>query len=318
MGACGSKRAAGHDGGTDQGAGGAAPADDGGGDGGASGASGAGGCAGAADLDAGAAGRRGTGGAFADGGGSDNPGALAACPEPAPSTGDACPGQSFTTCLYATTSCACYPDGWRCIDCPANQPQPTDHCDTIPATASLTCRYASFTCSCNRNDSMGAWHCGVCPQSHPTAGEACGNSTFECRYDSDICQCDVTGKWKCGTVTCPPDAVYGLGRPSGCAAPGFYTCRYPAEDENCVCGPVGLSYPCSCPTAQPADGSHCIASTGDCTYGDTICTCAGSWRCGPRTCPADKPSTGASCTAQLSCTYAGSFCACNGTSWTCS
>src|SRR5262249_9112354 len=76
--------------------------------------------------------------------------------------------------------------------------------------------------------------------------------------------------------------------------------------------------PCSCPTAAPADGSHCIRQTGDCSYGDTICTCGGTWRCGPRTCPMSKPSTGAPCAMQLSCTYASGFCACDGTSWTCS
>jgi hypothetical protein len=219
-------------------------------------------------------------------------------------------------CNYPTQSCVCNQGtSWDCYPCPATQPTSsggTFSC-SVGGITSPACQYGNVTCGCVGT----GWGCGVCPAAHPRIGDACGNTSFPCRYGDDSCQCDG-GVWSCVTDSCAPatgDPFTNL-----CNGVSSYTCVYPQLDQTCLCGGGGQSAlnSCSCPTAAPVDGALCIAPTGPCHYDAADCACnSGHWECTTKVCPAAKPAAGSACSQVLSCMYAGTFCACDGSTWSC-
>lgn len=297
----------------------------------ASGASGVGTGGSANECDApltGAAGDRGSagaGGTATGAGGAVAAGTLYECPDPPPSNGAACANDSIT-CVYATKSCACYSNQWRCADCPACQPAATATCGDVPYRVSMSCRYGTSTCACNRRTGDDAWHCGACPPVEPLSGDQCGNvPTGRCRYGADTCTCNA-GSWSCETAACPPNPAFTNLPSRGCTSRNAaYTCHYAEQDQDCICLPdedAGLTSSCSCPTLAPVEGTPCIASVRGCTYGDVSCTCGGAWTCTrppPDPCPTSEPIPGNACATRISiCAYGGRTCSCDGASWSCS
>jgi hypothetical protein len=286
------------------------PADCPGGQGGVGGPGNTAGTAGAA----GNGGSSGFAGAGTAGTGQVGIGTLIACPA-TPPTG-AC-SVEFMNCTYpdSNSNCRCTSGSWSCSGC-ASTPQAT--------TGGAVCRTGNVTCS--------QFGCGVCPDAHPTAGGACGNTTFKCAYGNDVCLCGGNDGWKCTTLSCPPNPNSDH-RP-GCSSFSLsdgsnisfnYACLYPAEQQSCACNDTtgfGTFY-CGCPAALPAEGSACIGPS-PCSYGGVTCDCsAGHWQCGGGACPTTKPAAGAACATQVSCSYNNSdggtdFCACNGSAWSCS
>jgi hypothetical protein len=249
----------------------------------------------------------------AAGGGQVGVGTLIACPG-TPPTG-AC-SVEFMVCEYSgsNSSCRCTSGQWSCTGCPTT---------AEATTGGAVCRYGTVTCS--------QFGCGVCPDAHPTAGAACGNSRFKCEYGGDVCLCGGNDGWKCTTLACPQSPVSDH-RPS-CASFTLsdgtnislnFACSYAAEKQSCACndGAGYGTYFCGCPAALPTEGSACIGPS-PCSYGGVTCNCSGGhWNCGGGACPTTKPAVGAACATQVSCAYnnaAGGqdFCACNGTTWSC-
>jgi hypothetical protein len=115
-----------------------------------------------------------------------------------------------------------------------------------------------------------------------------------------------------------------------CPVPsGAYSCRYAAEDQDCICvpdtPPGSMASLCSCPASLPAEGAPCLSSAGGtCAYADVSCSCGLSgWHCmstkPPDPCPASQPGAGAACSVRVStCVYGSAICACDGASWSCS
>jgi hypothetical protein len=279
------------------------------------GASGSGNTAGAAggSGSSGAAGAGAAGTTGAAGTGQVGVGTLIACPA-SPPTG-AC-SVEFMSCAYpdSNSNCRCLGGSWSCTAC-----SPTAQ---VTRTAAL-CRYGNVTCS--------QFGCGVCPAAHPTAGAVCGNTRFKCEYGSDVCFCGGNDGWKCTTLSCPASPASDH-RPScasfslsdGSSVAFNFACSYPAEKQSCACNDdVGYgTYSCNCPAALPADDSACIGPS-PCSYGGVTCNCStGHWHCSGGGCPAIEPTPGAACNVQVSCSYPNAggtaFCACDGTTWSCS
>jgi len=307
----------------------------GGGGGGASGETGAAGATATGGVGGGQlGGTTGGGGGTSSGtglaAGGSGAGVLYPCPELPPSHATACPNESVTCTYPGKKSCACYNNGqwpaWNCAGCPASRPAATDSC-SIPFRVSLSCNYGNQTCSCDRRAADGAWHCGVCPPVEPLTGDLCGNVPAGlCRYGADTCSCGSNGRWSCATATCPADLSLSPDRTS-CTSPNIaYTCKYPEQDQDCLCLPNarGENLPfCSCPASRPANGGACITSPIRCAYDDVSCTCAaGGWSCmsttPPNPCPSGQPASGGACSVRIStCAYGSVICGCDGTSWSC-
>ena len=289
------------------GTGGRATAGAGGDQGGRGNAAGAGVAGGRGGTSAGGGAGTGTGGTAVVG-----IGTLIDCPASPPS--GAC-SVNFMSCAYPGTSCDCNSGTWSCTGCPA----------TAQATTSgALCSYGNVTCS--------MWGCGVCPDTHPTAGAACGNTTFKCLYGEDVCFCggNLDG-WKCAALSCPEHPTNADNRRINCNTFTLsngngvsleHACRYEIEGQSCACndGSGFGTFICSCPATLPAEGSACVG-VGPCTFGGATCNCSdGQWRCGGA-CPASKPAIGTACSGQLSCSYPGSagtdICACDGVTWSC-
>ncbi len=251
-------------------------------------------------------------------------GVLYPCPEPPPNEGDACPNDSVTCTYPSRKSCACYSKVWRCNDCPASQPAPTDSCSNSFFRLSLSCSYGNVTCACERR-ATSPWRCGTCPSSEPLTGDLCGNlPAGECRYGADTCTCLSNGTWSCTTATCPANPVFALTRTSCTSPHSTYTCQY--ADQDCICLPDStgaLASNCSCPANLPVEGNACLSVVPNCVYGDVSCACAGTWQCEnttpPNPCPTNQPTRGAACSVRVStCAFGSAICACDGTSWSCS
>ena len=270
----------------------------------------------------------GTPGTSAIGGSSG--GLLVTCPSGPPSGACTVDGLS---CAYPTGSCLCDGGTWRCLACPQARPENASGFsldgELYDARLFFGCSYGNITCSSPSGFFSGefmstAWACGACPATRPTAGNACGNTTFECQYGDETCRCS-SQTWSCTTPACADDPVGDtLRAPNyGCdGTPSHYTCRYPAFDQNCVCGGM-LGRRCACPSSLPLDGSACLGQVrGSCQYGEVTCGCTnGRWGCAvnpPPVCPAAQPTPGVGCTGQLSCAYGNTFCSCDGTTWSCS
>jgi hypothetical protein len=251
----------------------------------------------------------GSGGGVGSGGAA---GAHGVCPS-SPPGGHCEPEESNLTCGYPTAICTCL-DGttWNCTVCPVVQPSSGLSCS--PPDNQLSCQYGNVTCACNGD----SWGCGVCPTAHPQTGMACGNTSFACRYGADACRCGSGGVWECGTVTCPADPEAFLG---SCGQIISYTCTYPETKQTCVCDSFATFGRCACPAGDvpPANGSRCAEPVGPCSYPDRFdCVCSERrWRCTQKPCPPSKPSDGSACPAPTSCAYGGTFCACDGTKWSC-
>lgn len=240
-------------------------------------------------------------------------GTLIDCPASPPS--GAC-SVNFMNCAYPTTSCRCSSGTWSCQSCPSS-PEATN--------IGSACAYGNVTCS--------TFGCGICPDAHPTAGAACGNTTFKCLYGEDVCFCggNLDG-WKCAALSCPEHPTNADNRRINCATFTLssgtgvsfdHACRYETEGQSCACndGSGFGTFMCSCPATLPAEGSACVG-VGPCNFGGATCNCSdGAWRCGGA-CPASKPALGTACSGQLSCSYPGAngatdFCSCDGVTWSC-
>jgi hypothetical protein len=271
------------------------------------------------------------GGAAGTEAGGTSGGVLVDCPSSPPS---GCCSIENLSCAYPTESCVCDGRAWKCYACPATRPtSPSEGVETLTDLRLwMTCQYGDVTCSYptarygSIYDPYGAnqWSCGVCPASQPDDGTACGNTTFECRYGVDTCLCGGSAGWKCATPSCQTRAGTLNNGDHACAAPGHFTCQFPALDQVCACGVVSDARRCTCPAARPANGSLCMAYSGhdgtlsDCMYGDAKCRCAGTWQCTDPICPTAMPASGSTCSMQLSCSYGALICACNGAAWSCS
>jgi hypothetical protein len=212
-----------------------------------------------------------------------------------------------------------------------SQPASTDTCNDMPSRVSLSCSYGNVTCSCEERSTNNPWKCGVCPALEPRTGDLCGNvPAGDCRFGDDTCRCGSDGKWTCAQAGCPMNFVSN-GFVKFCPTPsGAYTCRYAAEDQDCICAPDqppgSMAYRCSCPANLPAEGGPClVGAAGACVYGDVSCSCASGsvWHCmstkPPDPCPQAQPSAGDPCLVRVStCVYGSAICACNGSTWSCS
>jgi hypothetical protein len=238
---------------------------------------------------------------------------LLSCPDAAPVPGDVCEWlQAGLVCSYPTTTCTCTNGThWDCRTCPTQQPSASSSCSSFE---SFNCQYGSVTCGCGQT----GWGCGVCPASHPQPGTSCGNTDFVCRYGDDTCRC-ASDSWTCSTAVCPADP--NVVTPTElCTGEATYTCAYSAvPQQSCTCSAGSQwSISCTCPLTPPTNGGAC-APSDVCHYDAMDCVCStGRWDCAPMPCPVTKPATGSTCAAPLSCMFRdGSFCSCDGTTWSC-